>query len=69
MVDYLLSPEVEKRLAEGGSRQIPLNPGVQAQLPPQLQPARTAHRLPVDYERAADLWEEVQLFMREEFLR
>jgi iron(III) transport system substrate-binding protein len=69
LIDYLLSPEVEKRLAEGGSRQIPLNPNVQATLPPQLQPARSAHRLTVDYEKAADLWDEVQTFMREEFLR
>jgi hypothetical protein len=28
-----------------------------------------ARPLPVDFERAADLWDEVQTFMREKFLR
>lgn len=69
LVDYLLSPEVETKLAESGSRQIPLNPQVQAKLPAYLEPLRTARKLPVDFERAADLWDEVQTFMREEFLR
>ncbi len=35
LVDFLLSPEVEKKLAEEGSHQIPLNPNVKATLPPQ----------------------------------
>jgi iron(III) transport system substrate-binding protein len=69
LVDYLLSPDVEKKLAESASRQIPLNPKVVAQLPPQIETPRTARPLPVDFERAADLWDEVQTFMREEFLR
>jgi iron(III) transport system substrate-binding protein len=69
LVDYLLSPEVEKKLAESSSRQIPLNPLVRAQLPPPMEAAVTAHPLPVDFERAADLWDEVQRFLREEFLR
>ena len=30
MVDYLLSPEIETKLAEGPSHQIPLNPNVKA---------------------------------------
>ena len=37
LVDYLLSAEVEKRLAEGPSAQIPLNPKVTAKLPPQIE--------------------------------
>jgi iron(III) transport system substrate-binding protein len=69
LVDYLLSPEVEKKLAESASRQIPLNPEVRAKLPSQIETPLTARPLPVDFERAADLWDEVQTFLREEFLR
>jgi hypothetical protein len=46
-----------------------LNPNVVAQLPPQIETPRIARPMPVDFERAADLWDEVQTFMREEFLR
>jgi hypothetical protein len=60
---------VEKKLAESSSRQIPLNPQVRAQLPPPMEAAMTARPLPVDFERAADLWDEEQTFLREEFLR
>ena len=69
LADYLLSPEVEKRLAESASRQIPLNPSVHARLPAQIKTPQSAHPLPVDFERAADLWDDVQTFLREEFLR
>jgi iron(III) transport system substrate-binding protein len=69
LIDYLLGPEVEKKLAESAGHQIPLNPEVRASLPPQIETPRTAHALPVDFERAADLWDEVQTFLREEFLR
>jgi iron(III) transport system substrate-binding protein len=69
LLDYLLRPEVEKKLAESASKQIPLNPTVHAQLPAALAPAQNARALPVDFERAADLWDEVQTFMAQEFLR
>ena len=36
LVDYLLRPETEAKLAEGGGFQIPLNPKVKANLPPAL---------------------------------
>ncbi len=67
LVDYLLSPEVEAGLAESASHQIPLNPQVHAKLPPQLEPARTARRMQVDYDRAADLWDDAQRFLVKEF--
>jgi iron(III) transport system substrate-binding protein len=67
LVDYLLSPEVEAALAKSGSKQIPLNPNAKAELPKEMEEARTARRLPVDFERAAELWEEVQTFLRAEF--
>jgi iron(III) transport system substrate-binding protein len=36
LIDYLLRPETEAGLAEGGGFQIPLNPNVMANLPPAL---------------------------------
>jgi iron(III) transport system substrate-binding protein len=68
LVDYLLSAEVESKLAESASKQIPQNPKVRAKLPPQIQTPQTARALPVDFERAAELWDEVQSFMTKEFL-
>ena len=67
LVDFLLCPEVEKHLAESASRQIPLNPQVDARLPKEIHTPRTAKAMAVDFEKAADLWEEVQAFLRREF--
>jgi iron(III) transport system substrate-binding protein len=69
LVDYLLAPEVEKKLAESASKQIPLNPQVKAQLPQQFHTPETARALPVDFEQAANLWDEVQMFITGEFIR
>jgi iron(III) transport system substrate-binding protein len=73
LVDYLLSAEVEKRLAESESHQIPLNPEVKAVLPKEIERPResggTVKSMQVDFGRAADLWEEVQTFLRNEFAR
>ena len=68
LVDFLLSPEVEKRLAESESAQIPLNPQVKMKLPPQIEVGRTAKRMDADFDKAADLWDEVQEFVRKEFM-
>jgi iron(III) transport system substrate-binding protein len=67
LIDYLLSPDVEKELAEGPSHQFPLHEGVKATLPAQLEAGRKARRMKVDFQKAADQWEEVQSFLREEF--
>jgi iron(III) transport system substrate-binding protein len=69
LVDFLLSPEVETKLAESASRQIPLNPKANPQLPAWLATPATARPLPVDFEKAADSWEEAQAFVRDELLR
>lgn len=69
LVDYLLSAEVEGKLAQAASHQIPLNPKVAAKLPPQLEPVRTVKRMAVDFARAAQLWDETQAFLRETFAR
>jgi iron(III) transport system substrate-binding protein len=69
LVDFLLSDEVEAKLAAAASHQIPLNPNVKVELPAQLAPAKAAKRMQVDFERAADVWDEVQAFLRKEFAR
>ena len=63
LVDYLLSAEVEKRLAEGPSAQIPLNPKVTAKLPPQIETPANLTVMRVDWVKAADCWDEAQTFV------
>lgn len=67
MIDFLLSPAVEKQLAESASRQIPLNPQVEAKLPKEIQTPKTAKAMAVDFEKAADQWDRAQEFLRREF--
>jgi iron(III) transport system substrate-binding protein len=67
LVDYLLSPEVEARLAESNSHQIPLNPEVKASLPPQIETPATVHAMAVDFARAADLFDDARRFLIDEF--
>jgi len=69
LVDYLLSPEVEAKLAQTASHQIPLNPQVKTQLPKQIERPEAVKTMEVDFEKAADLWDEVQSFLRNEFAR
>jgi iron(III) transport system substrate-binding protein len=67
LVDYLLSPEVEGRLAESAGHQIPLNPEVKAKLPPGMETPATVKPMDVDWAKAADLWDESQKFLIKEF--
>jgi iron(III) transport system substrate-binding protein len=67
LVDYLLSPEVEERLATSESYQVPINPHVKASLPQQLRTPQTTKAMTVDYVKAAELWEQVQEFLKQEF--
>lgn len=67
LVDYLLRPETERRLAEGGGFQIPLNPGAAAKLPAGLLTPKDVKPMAVDFDRAADRWEESQRFLAELF--
>jgi len=69
LVDHLLSPDVERRLAEGGGYQIPLNPEAKANLHPALVRPEQVKAMVVNWERAADLWEDTQAFLRDEFAR
>jgi hypothetical protein len=42
---------------------------VKATLPDVIESGRTAHPMAVDFEKAADMWDDVQSFLRDEFAR
>jgi len=65
LVDYLLSPEVEARLAAGRSAQIPLNPRVEVEV--RVETPRTVKPMQVDFEAAAEKWDAAAKFLRDEF--
>ena len=65
LVDYLLSPSVEGKLAAGRSAQIPLNPSVEADV--RVETPRTVKAMEVDFRAAADRWETARRFIRDEF--
>jgi iron(III) transport system substrate-binding protein len=69
MIDYLLRAETEAKLAEGGGFQIPLNPKVTAKLPASLLVPGQVKTMAVDFEKAADYWDDAQAFLRDEFAR
>lgn len=69
LVDFLLSAATEKRLAEGPSHQLPVNPEVHAKLPPMLATPAQARPMEVDWNKAADSWAESQRLMAELFSR
>jgi iron(III) transport system substrate-binding protein len=65
LVDYLLSPQVETRLAEGPSGQIPLNPAVKAKT--RVETPKTVRAMQVDFKAAAGQWDKAAKFLRERF--
>jgi len=65
LVDFLLQPAVEKRLAEGPSGQIPLNPNVDAKV--RVETPQTIRAMTVDWLAAANAWDAAATFIREEF--
>jgi iron(III) transport system substrate-binding protein len=67
LIDYLLSVEVETKLARSPSRQIPLNPQVKLDSIQDIKTPRTVRALPVDFVRAAEDWNESQEFLAKEF--
>jgi iron(III) transport system substrate-binding protein len=69
LIDYLLKPETETRLAQGGGYQFPAHPQVKVSPHPALKTPHEVKRMAVDFEKAADLWDETQTFLREEFAR
>lgn len=69
LVDYLLQPETESRLSAIGAYQIPVNPAAHPELPPQILTRKQVKPMAVDFNQAADLWDETQAFLRAEFAR
>lgn len=65
LIDYALSPEVETRLANCPSAQIPLNPQVRVKL--RTESPATVKALPVDFREAAQQWDATAQFIRNEF--
>jgi iron(III) transport system substrate-binding protein len=65
LVDYLLSPEVEMRLARAASAQIPLNPQLEAVV--RVETPRTVKAMPVDFTAASKQWQTAAKFIRNEF--
>jgi len=65
LVDFLLSPAVEAKLAAGPSAQIPLNPRVEAE--PRVETPRTVKAMEVDFAAAAAQWDAAARFLRDEF--
>lgn len=57
LIDYLLSPEVERMLAESEAVQIPLHQGVDG--PKNIPPISTFKPMTLDYGKAADRVEDV----------
>jgi iron(III) transport system substrate-binding protein len=65
LVEYLLSPKVEKRLAAGPSAQFPLNPKVRTQS--RVAPTAPLREMKVDFAQAAEKWDVAAEFLRDEF--
>jgi iron(III) transport system substrate-binding protein len=65
LVDFLLSPEVEKMLAESNSVQIPLHPGVA--VPAHIMDISKVKAMPVDWEAVADALEKHGKFLNDTF--
>jgi iron(III) transport system substrate-binding protein len=66
LVDYLLSPAVESKLALCPSAQIPLNPAVETK--PRVETPKTVKAMQVDFAAAAKAWDAAAKFVQEEFL-
>jgi iron(III) transport system substrate-binding protein len=66
LVDYLLSPAVEEKLAQGPSAQIPLNP--QVDVATRVETPATVKALPADFAAAARQWSAAEKFIQSEFL-
>jgi iron(III) transport system substrate-binding protein len=64
LLDFLLSPEVERKLAEGPSAQIPLQPGVEASS--RVKTAAQVRAMEIDWSAAAAKWEETARFLQTE---
>jgi iron(III) transport system substrate-binding protein len=62
LIDYLLSNEVEAKLARSDAAQIPLHPGVEA--PPELRPIDKLKTMQVNYAEIAAKLQAIQPFLK-----
>ncbi len=65
LVDYLLAPEIEAKLAQSDSAQIPLNPAVTTK--PRVETPNTVKAMPVNFAAAVKQWDNAATFIRDEF--
>ena len=65
LIDYLLSPDAERRLAAGPSAQIPLNPAIAGAA--RVESPSTVRAMAVDFEAAAQQWTAAAQFLQQEF--
>ena len=66
LIEYLLSPPVEKALAMSKSCQIPLNPKVD--IVSMIRTPAEVHNMEVDFEKAARHFDDAAAFIEKEFL-
>jgi iron(III) transport system substrate-binding protein len=62
LIDYLLSPATEQKLAFADCAQIPLHPGVK--IPPELKPIDAIKVMKVDYANVAKKMVEIQPYLK-----
>jgi iron(III) transport system substrate-binding protein len=62
LIDYLLSNEVEAKLAQSDAAQIPLHPGIEA--PPELRPVDKLKTMQVNYAEIAAKLQAIQPFLK-----
>ncbi len=65
LVDWLLQPQIEARLARGPSGQIPLNPEVDVEL--RVESPQTVKPMAVDFGEAVAHWDAAAAFFKEQF--
>lgn len=66
LLNYLLTPDVESRLATGRSAQFPLNPKVEAIS--RAAPAEPVDWMTVDWPASAEAWDSAAQFLRKLFI-
>ena len=65
LLDWLLSSEVERKLADGPSAQIPLRTGVAAS--DRVKTPEQVRAMEIDFRKAADEWDATARFLQQEF--
>ena len=69
LIDYLLLPTTDMKLAKGGGYQFPLAPAILLAQHPALKSRHQVKAAEVDFEKATDLWDESQRFLKDEVAR